>query len=280
MTARATRWLFLRGLSREARHWLPFPEHFERDVPGARVHVLDLPGAGTEWRRRTPVSVEAMMRDVRRRWLAVRDLHAARDAATPGARGTPWALLGISLGGMLALQWLADFPGDFERAVVINTSAGDLSPPWRRMRLGVLPGITRALRSSDPVAREREVLRATTRLFDGHDALAARWAEYHRTRPMTRANVLRQLAAASVFRSPDRIRVPLLVLAASADPLARAECGERIAAKYRAPFERHPTAGHDLPLDDPAWVTGRVARWIGGPPGGDVRATAGATIAE
>jgi len=243
-----TRWLFVRGLSREARHWLPFPEHFERDVPGASVHLLDLPGAGTEWRRAAPLSVGACMRDARRRWLRLRDVHPGR-----------WAILGISLGGMVVLRWAGQFADDFERAVVINTSAADLSPPWGRMRLGVLPGITRALRASDPVAREREILKATTRLFTGHDALAERWAGYHREQPITRVNVLRQLAAAARFRSPDRIAVPLLVLAAAHDPLARADCGRRIADKYRARFQLHPTAGHDLPLDDPRWVTRRVA---------------------
>jgi pimeloyl-ACP methyl ester carboxylesterase len=248
----STRWLFIRGLSREARHWLPLPERFEREVPGAQVHMLDLPGAGTEWRRSTPLSVGAGMRDVRRRWLSLRDSH-------PGA----WAILGISLGGMVALRWAGEYPGDFERAVVINTSAADLSPPWKRMRLGVLPGVTRALGTTDPVGREREILRATTRLFSDHDALAERWAGYHREQPMTRLNVVRQLAAAARFRSPARIDVPLLVLAAAHDPLARSDCGRRIADRYRARFRLHPTAGHDLPLDDPGWVTARVAEFTG-----------------
>jgi pimeloyl-ACP methyl ester carboxylesterase len=243
-----THWLFVRGLSREARHWLPFPERFEHDVPGARVHLLDLPGAGTEWRRRAPLSVGGVMRDVRRRWLRLRDAH-------PG----PWAILGISLGGMVVLRWIGEHADDFERAVVINTSAADLSPPWGRMRLGVMPGIARAIRTDDAVAREREVLRATTRIFEGHDALAVQWAAYHRDQPITRRNVLLQLAAAARFRSPPSVHVPLLVLAAAYDPLARAACGRRIADKYHSRFELHPTAGHDLPLDDPGWVTERVA---------------------
>mgnify|MGYP003949335389 CR=1 FL=1 len=41
-------WLFLRGLTREQRHWGPFRDVFARDYPGAKVHCLDLPGTGTE----------------------------------------------------------------------------------------------------------------------------------------------------------------------------------------------------------------------------------------
>jgi pimeloyl-ACP methyl ester carboxylesterase len=243
-------WLFLRGLSREARHWLPFPERFERGVPGARVHLLDMPGGGTEWSREAPLSVGATMRDVRRRWLRLRDDH-------PG----PWSVLGISLGGMVTLRWVGEHPADFEDAVVINTSAGDLSPPWGRMRFGVMGGVVRAMLSDDEVEREREILGFTTCLFEDRETLAVQWAEYHRERPMTRANVVRQLAAGARFRSPDRIAVPLLVLASTRDPLARAECGRRIAAKYGARFALHSSAGHDLPRDDAEWVIQQVAEF-------------------
>ena len=230
-----TRWLFVRGLSREARHWLPFPERFEHDVPGSSVHLLDLPGAGTEWRRKVPLTVGGCMRDVRRRWLRLREAHPGR-----------WAILGISLGGMVALRWTGEFASDFEHAVVINTSAADLSPPWRRMRLGVLPGITRALRTADPVAREREILRATTRIFEGHDALAR-----HGRLPPGAAHDAHQRSAPAggggPLPFPGRLRVPLLVLAAAHDPLAQADCGRRIANKYRASFELHPSAGTTFP---------------------------------
>jgi hypothetical protein len=30
---------------------------------------------------------------------------------------------------------------------------------------------------------------------------------------------------------------------------------------WRAELREHPSAGHDLPLDDPAWVAGRIAEW-------------------
>jgi pimeloyl-ACP methyl ester carboxylesterase len=244
-------WLFLRGLAREQRHWGRFVQRFEAEVPGAVVHCLDLPGAGTEHTRACPLSLAAMVRDVRARWLTLRD----------SAEG-PWNLLGISLGGMVTLQWLGDFGEDFERAVVINTSAGDLSPPWHRMDLGVLPSLARAFREKNAVARERAILASTARMYTDLDALAQTWASFHEDRPMARINVLRQITAATRFRSPSMLRTPLLVLAAAGDPLARPACGRRIADKYRARFAEHPSAGHDLPLDDPMWVTTRVTEFV------------------
>jgi hypothetical protein len=36
-----------------------------------------------------------------------------------------------------------------------------------------------------------------------------------------------------------------------------------IAEKYRARHELHPSGGHDLPLDDPHWITERIAQFAG-----------------
>ena len=87
-------WLLLRGMTRELRHWGPFPRIFEERAPGARVLCLDLPGAGTERARPSPWSVGGIAEDVRRRWRA---------AAAAGEG--QWAVLGISLGGMVTLEW-------------------------------------------------------------------------------------------------------------------------------------------------------------------------------
>jgi hypothetical protein len=35
----------------------------------------------------------------------------------------------------------------------------------------------------------------------------------------------------------------------------------RLARYWQAAFAEHPSAGHDLPLDDGAWVAGQVAQW-------------------
>ena len=46
------------------------------------------------------------------------------------------------------MQWGKDHPDDFAALVLINTSAADVSLPWKRMRLNVLPHVLRALVSA------------------------------------------------------------------------------------------------------------------------------------
>jgi pimeloyl-ACP methyl ester carboxylesterase len=244
-------WLLLRGLAREQRHWGSFPAEFSRLVPGARTHTLDLPGAGTQHRHRCPSEMSALVEDVRRRFIPLAEEH----------RG-PWGILGISLGAMVALEWTARHPTDFARAVVANTSVRSLSPPWERMRPRALRHVLAALLERDPERRELRILGATTLLHRDLDATAKRWASYATDQPMRRAAVVSQLLAAMRFAGPERIDVPLLVLGAANDPLTHPRCPERIAARLGAPFALHPTAGHDLSLDDGPWIAEQVRAWI------------------
>src|SRR5262249_53999057 len=151
---------------------------------------------GTENGRQSPVSVRAIAEDVRARW--------------PG--GGEWGLCAVSLGGMVAMQWCADHPDDFARLVLVNTSAADLSVPWRRMRLRVVPQVLLALASRDVARREERILRMTTRMRADVAALAQEYAGYYAERPMRRTNAIRQLTAATRFRAPKALQPRTLVI--------------------------------------------------------------------
>ena len=245
-------WLLLRGLAREQRHWGAFPKLLEGVRAGDTVHTLDLPGAGTERDRLAPLTVGALADDVRARWLALQ-------RANPG----PWGLLGVSLGGMVSLAWVGAYPDDFERVVIVNSSAGDLSKPWHRMSVGVFAGVVRSIGQRDAVSREQRVLAMTTTLPRAErDALAREWAGYTVDRPMQRPNVARQILAAMRFRSPAEIRVPMLVLSGAGDELTHPSCPRAIAKRYGARIEVHPSAGHDLGTDAGEWMAERIHAWI------------------
>jgi hypothetical protein len=53
----------------------------------------------------------------------------------------------------------------------------------------------------------------------------------------------------------------VLVLCSAADTLVDPDCSRRIAAALGASLAVHPSAGHDLPLDDGAWMAEQVALW-------------------
>lgn len=242
-------WLLLRGLSREKRHWGTFPQLLA-EASGDTVHCLDLPGFGTERGRPSPTCVRGIAEDLRARWLPLAAQH-------PGE----WGLLGMSLGGMVTMQWAGDHPGDFARVVIVNSSARNLSLPWQRMQWGVLPGVVRSLFDIDDVQRERRILGMTTRMAADVEALARQWAGYAQDGRPERVAVVRQLLAAMRFRAPAKLEMPVLVVSGGKDPLTAPVCEQQLAAHFQADFERHPDAGHELAVDAGPWLAGRVTAW-------------------
>ena len=83
---------------------------------------------------------------------------------------------------------------------------------------------------------------------------------------MTAGNGLRQLLAAARYRaSPVAPGARTLLLGSQHDQLVSSACSRAIAKAWGLPLHVHPSAGHDLPLDDPQWVIDEVLRWVAGP---------------
>lgn len=242
-------WVLLRGLAREARHWGSFPQVLQQHLPpGDRVVALDLPGNGRLWHERSPAAVDAMVQSVRSRLRAQR------------LEG-PCVVVALSLGGMVAVEWARQAPQDVAACVLINSSLGGLSPFWQRLRPRCYAALLRLLVPGTPVARrERIVLRLTSALPVEARVLED-WVRYARTRPVTAANVLRQLAAAARFRAPAQLHVPGLVIVSAGDRLVSPRCSAAMARVWDYPLRVHAGAGHDLPLDDPAWLAREIGAW-------------------
>lgn len=251
MNPAPTTWVLLRGLTRERRHWGTFLQSFTEQMPGARVIALDLPGNGVLNAQRSPQHVEDLAEYGR--------AELQRLGVMP-----PYHLLAMSLGAMVATAWAARHPQELTGAVLINTSLRPFSPPHRRLKPAAFTTLLR-LTLTNPGVREWEqaVLRLTSHAPGPADALLDAWAAIRRERPVSAANALRQLWAAARFEAPrarplDRV----LVLTSAADRLVDTRCSHDLARAWQCPIASHPWAGHDLPLDDAAWVARQVCDWL------------------
>jgi pimeloyl-ACP methyl ester carboxylesterase len=248
-------WVFLRGLARESAHWDDSPERFAAQIPNKGVLLADLPGNGRHWQMRTPASIAGMTEFVRREALDAGGL-----ASGPPRR---WHLFAISLGAMVALEWLQRHPGEIAGAVLVNTSLRSLSPLYHRLRWQAWPALLSIACQRDAHVRERAILGLTSR----HGADRPEWVESrvraYRQHPIARANLIRQLWAAASFR-PSRHSpgTPLLLLNGHGDRLVNPACSQAISRHWGVPLLMHPWAGHDLPLDDPEWVIAEVLHWL------------------
>lgn len=245
-----SRWLLLRGLGRERSHWFAFPPLLERGL-GVSALAVDLPGSGERRHEPGPRTIEGIASDLARR-LSARE------------PGPPWGVLGISLGGMVALSLAAQWRAGISHLVVINTSSR-LSPAHRRLRPLACLALARAVSSADPLARERRIYSLAT---NAPAAAVARWArdaaELARRAPPRRTTLATQLLAAAAFTAPARLAQPLLVLGSLRDRWVSPSCSAALARRLGAPLRCHPSAGHDLPLEDPDWVIEQMRAWLRG----------------
>jgi pimeloyl-ACP methyl ester carboxylesterase len=249
----ATTWILLRGLVREHAHWDRFPDCLAGALDaGHRIVCLDLPGNGTLHTLRSPMRVAGMVAAARAQLLR------------RGIQG-PVRLVALSLGGMVAVEWLRRHPEEVEGAVLINSSAARFSPFWQRLRPANYGRILfTGWLGRDRLRRERMILEITTNRLsaDQKEQLARRFVAVDRARPVSAANTFRQLWAALRFRAPATLpERAVLIINGGGDRLVNPACSHALANAWHRPLAVHAAGGHDLSLDDPLWLAATLAQW-------------------
>jgi len=245
------RWIFLRGLTREAGHWGEFVEHFQQAMPTHFIVPLDLPGNGLLNQQISPCQVQGMVAHCRSQ-LMQRKLDP------------PYHVLAMSLGAMVSVCWAQSHPQEVATQVLINTSMRPFSPFYQRLLPTNYSTLLRLmLCGASSQAWERAILNMTSNHRD--TSVLPAWLSLRHAHPVTRRNALRQLLAAARFHaSPVQPVTPTLLLASAQDHLVSVECSRSLARHWSCALRIHMGAGHDIPLDDGPWVAGQVQGWIRG----------------
>lgn len=261
-------WILLRGLARESGHWGDFTPLLQSAFPDARITLLDLPGTGCFYRETSPSSIKAITDSVR------------RHAFDQGLLDRPVTILALSLGAMVAWEWMRRYPGDICGAALMNTSFADLSPFYQRLRWQSYSDFLALTIMRDLGKREAAILQLTSNRRnisrDGvyaasqsgigvarYRQIANTWEKIQIERPISLNNSFRQIIAAASYKPGDiRPKQPVLLLNGLGDRLVSPACSEAIHKKWNLKLCRHPWAGHDLTLDDGAWVVMQLKDWL------------------
>ncbi len=238
-------WILIRGLTREAGHWGRFLPLVTAALPDAEVHTIDLPGVGLRRDEPWPRTMTEAMEAVR--------------ARAPHGRRT--FVFGVSLGGMITMEWAARHPGELAGIVVGASSAANVAPFWKRFSPGVLPRVALAGLRGGVAAREAAVVRTVSNREDRWDETIALWREIQEARPVPVAVARGQMVTAARWRAPERLEVPALFLVGDRDRLTHADCSRALAKRFASTLAVHPTAGHDLTTDEGEWVVEQLLRF-------------------
>ena len=243
-------WVLLRGLTRDSRHWGDFPSRLRAAVGDAELVALDLPGNGAMNRLASPLQVEAMAE-----WCR-------GELARRGLR-PPYRVVAMSLGAMVTASWALSHPEELAGCVLINTSLRPSPFYWRLQPPNYAPFLALMLFGGRAESWEHVIFRATSNRPELAGEILPVWVAWYRRYPVSRANALRQIFAAWRYGPPKaRPKPPILLLASTRDCLVDVRCSRELAARWGVPLVEHPTAGHDLPLDDGQWLADQVAVWL------------------
>jgi len=243
-------WLLLRGLARESGHWGDFIPLLQATFPDANVTMLDLPGTGCFNKENSPRTVKSIAEAVR------------RQALDKGYLQRPATILAISLGAMVAWEWMRNYPDDICGASLINTSFADLSPFYHRLRWQSYGKFAVLVMKRDVRNRETAILQLVSNRRDQDERISQAWKKIQNQRPISLKNSFRQIIAAASYRPGDqKPKQPILLLNSTGDRLVAPICSETIHKKWQLELRRHPWGGHDLALDDEAWVALQLKDW-------------------
>jgi len=245
-----TGWLLFRGLSREAEHWGDFPLQLQAIFPQAPIYVMDFPGVGRYFQQVSPDSIDEIMRQTREQLLALKI-------------AWPVNILALSMGAMVAWQWMLMFPNEISRAILVNTSFANVSPFYQRLRWQSYKQFSGLLLEKDVYHRELAIIRLICNNRQNDAKLAEIWSDIQKQRPVTYSNFFKQIKAAASFK-PDLTKPvqPLLLLNSQGDRLVSPDCSINISHKYCIELITHPWAGHDLVIDDSEWLLNQLKQWI------------------
>lgn len=234
---------------REQRHLGDFPGILQSRFPDSEMIIPDLPGNGRNFRSCSPDSIEKITDFIRRELIA--------------DKGGRFILVGLSLGGMSAIDWMLRYPKEVSCAVLINTSAKPYSKFFHRLRWTCYPSILRLV-FQKPEQQEKTLLGLLSNLKNNDALLLQRWRSWRRQYPVSKESVINQMTACTLFKSTEKPLHPLMIAASRADRLVDFRCSVALHQAWQTAYQEHPSAGHNLPLDDPDWLAEKIEQWYTG----------------
>lgn len=237
-----TEFILLRGLGRWSEHWCGFQDLLAQ---AARVTVIDNRGFGLSQNAKVSLNltVDKMAEDV----LEVIDQAHIKNPV----------LVGVSLGGMIALTTAAKQPETFSKLVLVNTSIG--GSPYARITRKALAALSKRFwSSSEFYPALADVLLGTDCSDERKTEFAEHWTRIDKAHDVRPSYVALQLLAALRFSSEsilESISTPTIVVKGACDQFVDPRNSDWISEKITgSKLVVCPNGGHELAFDQRDWL--------------------------
>lgn len=239
--------ILLRGLVREKKHWGSFVTELQAAFPKANIITPEIQGVGEFVDLTSPSNFIDMVKFMRSNILKE-------------IEGQDNYLIAMSLGGMLARQWVEIFPNDFKQITLVNTSFKGINSLFNRLRPKSIISFFKIFLTPSVQAREKAIVQMVSNNNTNHEAIINTWIEIQNKRPVKRQSFINQIKAALSF-SPQLTwpkEIPLMILCGQKDRLCNYKSSLELHSKWGGEIHIHPTAGHDLPIDASEWMIEKI----------------------
>ena len=156
---------------------------------------------------------------------------------------------------MIALKWSEIYPEEIQSVSIINSSLQQYSPFYHRLLPSKYIQILTAIFESDVLKQEKIILSMTSNKIQETIKYLESFSVFAAENKMLKTNVIRQLILAKNIQINNFPQVILKVINSKNDRLVASECSQQIAKNLNGKIYYHLTAGHDLPLDGPEWLS-------------------------
>lgn len=242
--------ILLRGLVRESRHWGDVPSRVQEDLPELEVITPNIPGVGNFNHITSPNNFDDMIHFVRKNY---------QSELNDGGH----IILAMSLGGMLAKRWSELYPKDFQTMILVNTSYKGINPLYHRLQPKGMLQFIKLFLTGDVTQRELGIIKLISNAKERYPEVHAAWCEIQKKSPVSKKSFINQIKAALTF-NPDTAapKARLLILAGAKDRLCNVACSKKLHELWKGDLIIHPTAGHDIPIDDAKWFIEQVTKFV------------------
>ena len=158
------------------------------------------------------------------------------------------------------LRWAELYPQQIESVAIINSSLKQFSPFYKRLLPRNYLMILKAIGETDIFKQENMILQITSNKLQDTQLYLKSFATFASEYKILKFNIIRQLVLANNIKIKQLPRIPFKVIVSQNDRLVSSDCSVKIANNFSGGLYVHPTAGHDLPLDEPAWLVETLVR--------------------
>ena len=245
------------GLTKASLHWdQTFIQTLKDLYQTEDVIPFNIPGNGPLNDLQTPFGIPAIVK-------SMRDIHAKQLVRDDDR---PHLLISISLGGMLATEWLNQYPRDFDRLVIINSSFKGFSPVWKRVQPTAMKKFIQIFLAPTSEKKEELITEMCGNNPDRRNNVRDSWVEIDKQFPLTKANLIKQTFSGALYNPKHIPTLPKLIIACKHDRLAHYSCSQKIHEKWGGEFHliEDPLVGHGVHFDAPTKLATTIHNWWSG----------------